>query len=62
MAEDHTGHNNGRFDEYGSHKAQCELTFKEREDMMMYELDPFSEGFLFTPRYPLIACNTCSGH
>ena len=47
MAEDHTGHNNGRFDEMG-YKAQCDLTFKEREDMMMFELDRFREGFLFT--------------
>ena len=47
MAEDHTGHNNGRFDEM-AYKAQCELVFKEREDMLMRELGRFSEGFLFT--------------
>ena len=47
MAEDHTGHNNGRFDE-GAYAAQCELVFKEREAMMMYEPDRFTEGFLFT--------------
>jgi predicted AlkP superfamily phosphohydrolase/phosphomutase len=47
MAEDHTGHNNGRFDEM-AYKAQCELVFQERERMMMYELDRFTEGLLFT--------------
>jgi len=47
MAEDHTGHNNGRFDEM-AYKAQCELVFQERERMLMHELDRFSEGLLFT--------------
>jgi len=47
MAEDHTGHNNGRFDEM-AYKAQCELVFQERERMMMHELDRFTEGLLFT--------------
>jgi predicted AlkP superfamily phosphohydrolase/phosphomutase len=47
MAEDHTGHNNGRFDEL-AYKAQCELVFQERERMMMHELDRFTEGLLFT--------------
>lgn len=46
MAEDHTGLNNGRFDE-DAYTAQCELVFKEREDMMMHELAHFSEGFFF---------------
>src|SRR5579872_1791113 len=47
MAEDHTGHNNGRFDEM-AYKAQCELIFQERERMMMHELERFTEGLLFT--------------
>jgi len=47
MAEDHTGHNNGRFDEM-AYKAQCDLIFKEREAMLMYELNKFREGLLFT--------------
>jgi predicted AlkP superfamily phosphohydrolase/phosphomutase len=47
MAEDHNGHNNGRFDE-DDYKAQCDLTFEEREKMMFFELDRFREGFFYT--------------
>jgi len=47
MAEDHTGLNNGRFDEE-AYVAQCKLIFEERERMMMHELGRFSEGFFFT--------------
>lgn len=46
MAEDHTGHNNGRFDEQ-AYADQCELVFQERERMMAHELERFSEGFFF---------------
>ena len=46
MAEDHNGHNNGRFDE-GSYAAQCELVIQERERMMLHELRTFSEGLFF---------------
>jgi predicted AlkP superfamily phosphohydrolase/phosphomutase len=46
MAEDHTGHNNGRFDET-DYLAQCSLVFEEREKMMEHELQRFSEGFFF---------------
>lgn len=46
MAEDHTGHNNGRFDEQ-AYADQCELVFQERERMMMHELARFQEGFFF---------------
>jgi predicted AlkP superfamily phosphohydrolase/phosphomutase len=46
MAEDHTGHNNGRFDEQ-AYADQCELVFQERERMMAHELEHFSEGFFF---------------
>lgn len=46
MAEDHNGLNNGRFDER-AYLAQCELVIAERERMMRYELDRFSEGFFF---------------
>ena len=47
MAEDHAGLNNGRFDER-AYLDQCELTIAERERMMKYELDRFTEGFFFT--------------
>lgn len=46
MAEDHTGHNNGRFDEK-AYAAQCDLVFQERELMMAHELERFQEGFFF---------------
>jgi predicted AlkP superfamily phosphohydrolase/phosphomutase len=46
MAEDHNGLNNGRFDE-PAYLEQCELTICERERMMRYELDRFTEGFFF---------------
>ena len=47
MAEDHTGHNNGRFDAT-DYLAQCDLVFEEREKMMFFELERFHEGFFFT--------------
>jgi len=46
MAEDHSGHNNGRFDEQ-AFADQCELVFQEREQMMNHELERFTEGFFF---------------
>jgi predicted AlkP superfamily phosphohydrolase/phosphomutase len=46
MAEDHNGHNNGRFDE-ADYLAQCNLVYDEREKMMDHELGRFSEGFFF---------------
>ncbi len=46
MAEDHTGLNNGRFDE-AAYLAQCDLVLAEREKMTFYELDRFSEGLFF---------------
>lgn len=46
MAEDHNGHNNGRFDE-AAYAAQCELVFRERERMMLHELQGFHEGLFF---------------
>lgn len=46
MAEDHTGLNNGRFDE-DAYSAQCDLVFQEREKMMTHELSRFSEGMFF---------------
>ncbi|HZR31063.1 MAG TPA: alkaline phosphatase family protein [Terriglobales bacterium] len=46
MAEDHTGHNNGRFDE-DAFCDQCALVLEEREKMMWFELERFSEGFFF---------------
>ncbi|HLK33272.1 MAG TPA: alkaline phosphatase family protein [Terriglobales bacterium] len=46
MAEDHTGHNNGRFDEQ-AYAAQCDLVMQERERMMLHELERFREGLFF---------------
>lgn len=46
MAEDHNGHNNGRFDET-DYLSQCRLVYDEREKMMDHELRRFSEGFFF---------------
>src|SRR5437016_7089715 len=46
MAEDHNGLNNGRLDE-AAYLAQCELVLAERERLMRFELDRFSEGLFF---------------
>jgi predicted AlkP superfamily phosphohydrolase/phosphomutase len=46
MAEDHTGLNNGRLDE-SAYMQHCELVLGERERMMKYELDRFTEGLFF---------------
>jgi predicted AlkP superfamily phosphohydrolase/phosphomutase len=46
MAEEHNGLNNGRLDER-AYLAQCELVLEERERLMRFELDRFTEGFFF---------------
>jgi predicted AlkP superfamily phosphohydrolase/phosphomutase len=46
MAEDHNGLNNGRLDE-SAYLQHCELVLRERERMMQFELDRFTEGFFF---------------
>jgi predicted AlkP superfamily phosphohydrolase/phosphomutase len=46
MAEDHTGLNNGRFDE-AAYLAQCALVKAEREQMTFHEIARFSEGLFF---------------
>lgn len=46
MAEDHTGLNNGRFDE-AAYLDQCALVFAEREKMTLFELGQFREGLFF---------------
>lgn len=46
MVEDHGGLNNERFDE-NAFLEQCEGVLRERERMMLYELDRLSEGFFF---------------
>ncbi len=46
MVEDHGGLNNGRFHE-AAYLAQCEAAMREREQMMLYELDRLEEGFFF---------------
>jgi predicted AlkP superfamily phosphohydrolase/phosphomutase len=46
MAEDHNGLNNGRLDEQ-AYLQHCELVLGEREKLMRFELQRFSEGFFF---------------
>jgi len=46
MVEDHSGLNNGRIDE-AAYLDQCSLALKEREAMMLCELERFDEGFFF---------------
>jgi len=46
MAEDHTGLNNGRFDE-AAYLTQCDLVRAERERMTFHELRRFGEGLFF---------------
>src|SRR5207245_10155208 len=46
MAEDHNGLNNGRLDE-SAYLEHCELVLAERERLMRFELDQFSEGLFF---------------
>ena len=46
MVEDHGGLNNGRFDEE-AYLDQCEGVLRERERMMLYELERLQEGLFF---------------
>jgi len=46
MVEDHGGLNNERFDEY-AFLHQCAAVLKEREKMMLYELNRFKEGLFY---------------
>jgi predicted AlkP superfamily phosphohydrolase/phosphomutase len=46
MVEDHGGLNNGRFGEE-AYLEQCYEVLRERERMMLYELDRMDEGFFF---------------
>jgi predicted AlkP superfamily phosphohydrolase/phosphomutase len=46
MVEDHTGLNNERLDEH-SYLDQCNGVLRERERMMVHELDRLDEGFFF---------------
>jgi predicted AlkP superfamily phosphohydrolase/phosphomutase len=46
MVEDHGGLNNERLSE-DAYLAQCEDALRERERMMIYELDHLEEGFFF---------------
>jgi predicted AlkP superfamily phosphohydrolase/phosphomutase len=46
MVEDHGGLNNGRYDE-SAYMDQCQDVLRERERMMLYELDRLDEGFFF---------------
>ncbi|MDQ3697747.1 MAG: alkaline phosphatase family protein [Gemmatimonadota bacterium] len=47
MVEDHGGLSNLRFDE-GAYLDQCTQVLRERERMMLHELDRLDEGFFFT--------------
>jgi predicted AlkP superfamily phosphohydrolase/phosphomutase len=46
MPEDHNGLSNGRFGEE-AYLEQCELVTRERERMMLYELERFDTGFFY---------------
>ena len=46
MVEDHGGLTNERFDEF-AFMDQCHDVLREREKMMLYELDRLDEGFFF---------------
>jgi predicted AlkP superfamily phosphohydrolase/phosphomutase len=46
MAEDHDGLINGRFSE-GAYLEQCAYVMREREKMMLYELERTNEGLFF---------------
>ena len=46
MAEDHSGLEDGRFDE-DAFLAQCDLVLAEREKMAFFELGRFTDGLLF---------------
>lgn len=46
MVEDHTGFNNGRLDEF-AYLEQCQGVLRERERMMLRELDRMEEGLFF---------------
>lgn len=46
MVEDHGGLNNDRFDE-DAFLAQCDLAWREREAMMVYELERFQSGLFY---------------
>jgi predicted AlkP superfamily phosphohydrolase/phosphomutase len=46
MVEDHTGLSNLRFDD-GAYLDQCRQVLRERERMMLYELDRLKEGLFF---------------
>ncbi|MEZ5428825.1 MAG: alkaline phosphatase family protein [Pyrinomonadaceae bacterium] len=46
MVEDHGGLNNERIDE-AAYMSQCEDVLREREQMMLHELDRMDEGFFF---------------
>lgn len=46
MVEDHTGLNNERIDE-AAFLAQCDDAWREREAMMLHELDRFDQGLFY---------------
>ena len=46
MVEDHAGLNNERISEQ-TFLDQCEIVWREREAMMLHELEAFEEGFFY---------------
>lgn len=46
MVEDHAGLSNGRFDE-AAFLDQCDLAWRDREAMMLHELERFDEGLFY---------------
>ena len=46
MVEDHAGLNNERISEQ-AYLDQCEIVWRERESMMLHELELFKEGFFY---------------
>ena len=46
MVEDHAGLNNERISEQ-AYLDQCEIVWREREAMMLHELEVFDEGFFY---------------
>ena len=46
MVEDHSGLNNGRFGEM-AYLEQCQGALRERQQMMLYELERMTEGLFF---------------
>ena len=60
MVEDHAGLNNGRFDE-AAFLDQCDIAWREREAMLLHELDGSTRGCSTASSTRPTASSTCSG-